>query len=111
MKKLLVLIAILGVATFSINTASAGVGVKSVGMNVGWVSPQDVDGTWTVGASLDLGLPMVNLSFSPFVNYWSRSETLLGIDANFSDVEFGGTAKLAIPTAHPSITPIICAGV
>lgn len=114
MKKLLVLVALIGVVAFSVNSASAG--IRAIGVNAGWVSPQDIDGTWTIGMSADIGMPMTNFYISPFVNYWTRSENfsdpfLGSSELSYSDVEFGGTAKLIIPTSATNVTPFVGAGI
>jgi len=111
MKKL-VLIAVVGVFAFSAVSASAGtVGIRSVGVDVGWVSPQDLDGTWTVGLALDIGLPVSNLYIQPFTSYWNRSESEAGIEVSLSDIQFGGNLKYVIATARPNIQPCVGAGI
>jgi hypothetical protein len=111
MKKL-ALIAVLGVFAFSAVSASAGtVGIRSIGVDAGWVSPQDIDGTWSVGLTMDIGLPVTNLYIQPFTSYWNRSESEGGVEASLSDIQFGGNVKYVIATAMPNIQPFIGAGI
>lgn len=111
MKKLFVLVAVIAVASFAVS-ASANVGLRAVGIDAGYISPENMDGTWTVGMSLDIGVPITNLYIQPFGNYWSQSitEELTSTEVSFSDMAFGGRVKYVIPTAQANIQPFIGAG-
>ena len=112
MKKLIAIIAIVGVVGFAATAANAGgVGLRAVGIDAGYVSPDNIDGTWTAGFAMDFGIPMANVYVSPFVNYWKFSETAFSVDASLADLAFGGTVKYVIPTAVPTVQPFIGAGV
>lgn len=111
MKKLLILIAILCVAAFSLGDAHATGPLRTLGFNAGYVSPEDADGTWTVGMSFDFGIPATNFLVQPFVNYWNLSEEAGGITADFSDWSIGANVKFQIPTAAVAFSPYIGAGI
>lgn len=111
MKKLIALIAIVGVIGFAVSAANAqSIGLRAVGIDAGYVSPDNIDGTWTAGFNMDLGVPMSNVYFQPFINYWKFSETALAVDASLTDLAFGGSIKYMIPTSAPSVRPFIGAG-
>ena len=77
---------------------------------LGYVSPDNIDGTWTAGFNMDFGVPMANVYVSPFVNYWKFTESALSLDASLTDLAFGGSFKYIIPTAAPTVQPFIGAG-
>lgn len=114
MKKLLFLVAILAVAAMPLSNAFAA-GPISVGVEGGIVNT-DVDAfdnTWVAGVFADFGLPMLNWSVQPFVNYWNWSDTVPGttnMDMSFSDWTIGGNVKMSIPTPT-MIRPFVGAGV
>jgi opacity protein-like surface antigen len=115
MKKLLFLVAILGVASLPFSNAFAA-GPVSVGVEAGFVNTEvdEFDNTWMAGVFVDLGLPMLNWYLEPFINYWSWSDSYVvsseTMDATFSDWTIGGNVKMAIPTAT-MLRPFVGAGV
>lgn len=115
MKRLFILIAVLGIAALPFSNAFAA-GPVSVGVEGGFVNTEidEFDNTWVMGVFADFGLPMINWSIQPFINYWNWSEdiSVLGenMETSFSDWTVGGNVKMSIPT--PSIVrPFIGAGV
>jgi len=111
MKKLFAIIAIVGIVGFAASAANAGsVGLRAVGIDAGYVSPDNIDGTWTAGFNMDLGVAGANVYVQPFVNYWKFTETVLSIDASIADLAFGGTFKYVIPTSAPTVQPFVGAG-
>jgi opacity protein-like surface antigen len=115
MKKLLFMIAIVSIASLPFSNAFAA-GPVSVGVEGGFVNTEidEFDNTWVMGVFADFGLPMLNWSVEPFLNYWSWSdEAGIGTesaDMTFSDWTIGGNVKMAIPTAS-MVRPFIGAGV
>lgn len=115
MKKLLFLVAVLGIAALPYTNAYAA-GPVSVGVETGFVNTEidEFDNTWMMGVFADFGLPMVNWSVEPFLNYWSWSDeiTVSGsrLESTFSDWTIGGNVKMAIPTAS-MVRPFLGAGV
>jgi hypothetical protein len=110
MKRLFVIIAVLGVAAFSLGDATAASPLRSVGIQAGYVSPENIDGTWTVGFGLDFGLPVTNLYVQPFLGYWNYSETVFGLEASITDWTIGGNLKYVIPTSAPKVRPFVAGG-
>ena len=112
MKKLFVILAILGVAVFTIGDANAGVGLRSIGVGAGYASPENLDGTWSAGLYMDFGVPVTNLFVQPFVSYWSWEESASGLgSSSISDVAIGGNMKYIITTGAPKFHPYIQGGV
>ena len=110
MKKLIAMVAIVGVVALAGTAHAGGVGLRAVGIDAGYVSPDNIDGTWTAGFNMDFGVPMANVYFQPFVNYWKFTETVLSIDASLADIAYGASVKYIIPTAAPTVQPFVGAG-
>lgn len=110
MKKLLFLGVVVVIATMTVSSAFAG--SRAVGVEVGYVNPQDeaevFSSTWIAGVYMDFGLPAVNWSVSPFVNYWNWSEDASGLETSFHDWTVGANVKMTIPAA--TVQPFIAAG-
>ena len=114
MRKLFVTAVIVCALALSFTTvlAQSPVGLKAVGIEAGWVSPENIDATWGIAAFFDVGMPMPNLYVVPFVDYWTKSESITGTTGEFtySDLAIGGRLKYVIPTAMPTFQPYIGAG-
>lgn len=89
MKKLFILIALMSMAGF----ASAQVGFNGVGGHLGYVSPEDIDGTIGFGAHADLGTLMPELGLFAYVDYWGKSEDHQGFKASFSVIDIAAIVK------------------
>lgn len=111
MKKLFVILAIIGVAALTLGDANAAVGLRSVGVGAGYTSPENIDATWNIGAYMDVGVPMNNLYVQPFINYWSYEEGITGASASFTDWMIGGNVKYVVPTSAPKLHPYIQGGI
>lgn len=88
------------------------VGLKAVGVEAGWVGPENMDATWGVAAFFDIGMPITNFYISPYVDFWQKSESMAGSTNEFtySNLAIGGRVKYAIPTAVPTWSPYIGVG-
>lgn len=101
----------LSALTFTSVMAQSPVGVRAVGVEAGWVGPEDLDATWGISAFFDIGMPVTNLYLQPFVDYWSQSiELMANTDLTFTDWAIGGKLKYVIPTSMPTWKPFIGAG-
>jgi len=113
MRKLFIVAAVLAVA-FAATNADAGA-LRQISFGAGYVSPDNVSGTWTVGAGFDFALPVSNLYIQPNAGYWNYSEdaSFAGITASSSirDIFFGGNAKYMFATSAPKLHPYVQAGV
>jgi len=116
MKKLIVLVAILGVAMFSINSAHATAGIRAIGAGVGYASPDNIDGTLTFNLQLDVGVPAVNFYVQPFIGFWSKSESasvggLGSISGDIKNWMIGGNLKYVVPTSAAKVHPYVQGGI
>lgn len=108
MKKLLILTVVCAVALMA-TSAFAQSPLKAVGVELGFVDPEAIDGTWGLGAYMDFGFPGTAFGITPFVDWWSTSAEALGVSADFTDVAFGAMLKMNVPTAGP-LSPWVGAG-
>ena len=90
--------------------AQADIGLKGAGFAVGIVSPENMDATFGVGAFLDLGTIVPNLSLEPRVDYWSKSEDVFGGSVTVRDIAIGARAKYYFPIANPKLRPFAGGG-
>jgi hypothetical protein len=76
-----------------VSLASAQIGFNGVGAHIGYVSPEDVDGTIGFGAQADLGTLMPQLGLFAYVDYWGKSYTVYGADASYSVIDIAAIVK------------------
>jgi len=92
-------------------TAQTNLGFMGVGVRLGYVSPEDVDGTFGLGVFADLGTFAPRVMFEGYADYWSSSEDIpTGGEASARDIVLGARAKYAFPVNHPKIQPYIGGG-
>ena len=89
---LLVLVAAFGLAA-SPAWAQSDLGFKRLGAAVGYVSPEDLDGTIGFGAFADLGTITPRIGLEARMDYWSQSEEAFGAEASISDLTLGARGK------------------
>jgi len=114
MRKLLVLVAIVSVAMFSVGNANAAGPLRALGVQAGYTSPDNIDGTWNAGLYMDIGAPMLNLYLQPFVNYWNQSLSAsggnVGASADLKDWAVGANLKWVFPISAPKLRPFLAGG-
>src|SRR5678810_1190430 len=62
----------LGVLVSTQAFAQSDLGLKQVGMAIGYVSPEDIDGTFTFGALMNWGTIAPRIELESRVDYWSH---------------------------------------
>lgn len=68
-------------ATFARPTPANAFGMTGFGGKLGYVSPEDVDGTFTIGAHLELEQPGTRFHLVPGLMYW-KSNNITDLAAN-----------------------------
>ena len=86
----LVLVFCLGVSQNA--WAKTDLGWRSIGVNAGFVDPDNVDGTVGFGAFANLGNLSPDVRLQPNVGYWSKSQDEFGVKATISDISFSTRA-------------------
>lgn len=104
------------VVVFLLVTASSSVyaqsdlGLKGVGFEIGMVSPEDLDATVGLGFFTDFGTIVPRLMLEGYVDFWTTSENVAGVEASATDVVVGAKGKWVFPTSNPKIQPFAGGG-
>jgi opacity protein-like surface antigen len=106
---------VLAVLLFA-GAAVAKMGFMAVGGKVGYVKPEDIDGTYGLGFFVNLGAIVPNLMLEGNADFWQKTydecNELMDWDCETkcSDISIGGTARYMIPT-QGSVMPFVGGGV
>jgi len=90
------------VALFLISVPVLGqsdIGFKGIGAKIGYMKPEDIDGTFTVGAVVDLGTFIPELGWDASVQYWSSGNDEFESDWSLADIAIKSTVRYFFPTA------------
>jgi opacity protein-like surface antigen len=85
-------------------------GLKAIGAAVGFVSPEDADGTFSVGAFADWGMITPEIGLESRLDYWSQSESSFGAEASVSDITLGARGKYYFEVSNSDLRPFAGAG-
>lgn len=85
---------VLSLLFFAGSTAFAqDMGLMGIGGKLGLVDPKDIESTIGFGVFADLGTFSPKFHLEANIDYWSKSETVLGREFTIRDFVFGGTVK------------------
>jgi outer membrane protein W len=90
--------------------AQSDLGLKDLGVAVGYVGPEGIDGTFSVGVFADHGTITPNIGLESRIDYWGQSETAFGAEASFRDIALGTRGKYYFDVSNPKIRPFMGAG-
>ena len=111
MKRIVFIFMILGGVLLSTQaTAQSDIGFKRLGASVGYISPEDLDGTLGLGIFADLGTISPVIGLEARLDYWSWSEEEFGTEVSIDDISIGARAKYLFTIQDSSIRPYIGAG-
>src|SRR5688572_18392827 len=111
MKRSILFVALVLSAICSANAmAESDLGFKGIGAAVGYVGPEDIDGTFSIGAFMDHGNITDRISLESRVDYWSQSESAFGSEASVRDIAVGARGKYNFVVSNPKIQPYVGAG-
>jgi len=111
MKRSIQLLTLLaGVLISTTAMAQADLGFKGIGGAVGFVSPENVNGTFSFGAFADLGSIAPKFKLEPRVDFWSHSEENFGAKASINDLAVGARVKYMIEVQNPRLQPYVGSG-
>ncbi len=109
MKRVLLIALVVALSGLPLQSARAAsdVGLKSIGVDLGYVSPENIDGTLGFGAFADLGALSPKVHLSTHLGYWSKSESdpILQSEAKISDVSLMTRARYYFPVSSPKFQP------
>jgi opacity protein-like surface antigen len=101
---------IAGVLASTTAMAQSDIGLKGIGGAIGYVSPENVDGTFSIGALADLGTIAPRWNIESRLDWWSHSEEAFGAKASIRDITLGARTKYMIEVANPKLQPYVGAG-
>jgi hypothetical protein len=81
-------------------------GLKGLGVAVGFVSPENLDGTFSIGAFANLGMITPNIGLEPRLDYWGWSKSEFSVDAKVHDVALG--ARQVLLRHQELADPAVC---
>jgi Opacity family porin protein len=74
--------------------ADSAIKFAGVGPTVGFISPSNLDGTFTIGGIVDLGTLAENVGLQATADYWGEKKSynygFSSADTKFRDIAFGG---------------------
>jgi len=111
MKRSIQLLTLLaGVLLSTSAMAQADIGFKGIGGAIGFVSPENINGTFSFGAFADLGSIAPKFRLEPRIDFWSHSEESFGAKASINDLTFGARTKYMFEVQDPRFQPYVGAG-
>jgi opacity protein-like surface antigen len=90
--------------------AQADLGFKRIGGAIGYVSPEDVDGVFSLGVFADHGTIAPRIGLESRIDYWSHSEDAFGVEASIRDITVGARGKYYFEVTGSSLRPFAGAG-
>ena len=100
----------IGVLSAQQAVAQSDIGFRSVGASLGYVSPENLDGTLGLGVFADLGQITPRIALEPHIEFWSQSQATFGINASLRDIAVGARGKYFFEAANPKLRPFAGAG-
>jgi len=90
--------------------AQADLGMRGMGFRIGYVNPEDVDGTVGFAVFADMGTIVPNLMIEPNIGFWTSSEDIFGTKVSFRDIVVGGRGKYLFEIQNSKIRPFLGGG-
>lgn len=106
----LVLALIVSTLAVSVASAQSNLGFKRLGVAVGFVDPEHLDGTFSIGVFANHGTITPRIGLESRIDYWSQSQSLFGEETSFRDIAVGARGKYMFELAHSRIQPYAGAG-
>jgi len=85
--------------------ARTDLGWRSVGVDAGYVDPDNVPGTVGFGAFANLGNLSPDVRLEPHLGYWSKSQDMDGDKASISDIALSARALYMFHGTSPKFRP------
>jgi outer membrane protein W len=90
--------------------AESDLGLKDIGAAVGFVSPDNIDGTFSIGVFADHGNVTRHIGLESRLDYWGQSESAFGAEASIRDIAIGTRGKYYFETSKANLKPFAGAG-
>lgn len=98
------------VAAASSAMAQADLGLKQVGVALGFVNAEELDGTFSVGVFANHGTIAPRIGLESRIDYWSKTEDDFGTEFSVRDIAIGARAKYHFEVASPRVQPFAGVG-
>ena len=109
-RKVLALTLAFSALTATTAFAQADLGLKNVGFALGYVSPENLDGTFSIGVFADHGTIAPRFGLESRLDYWGWSENQFGVETSVRDITLGARTKYHFEVANPKVRPFAGAG-
>lgn len=90
--------------------AASDLGFKRVGAAIGFVDPENLGTTFSLGAFCDHGTIAPNISLESRLDYWGQSDSYFGTETSLRDIALGGRVKYNFVVSNPKVRPYVGAG-
>ena len=110
MKRTVLLLALATSVLSSQAQAQSSIGFRTIGGSIGYVSPEDLGGTFGLGVFADLGRITPDIGLEPRIEYWSSTESAFGAEATLRDISVGARGKYFFEVKNSQIRPFAGAG-
>jgi hypothetical protein len=114
LKKSIVALLVVGICMVASQNAraEANLGLRAAGVQVGMVSPEDVDATMGFGVFADWGNLAPNFRLASHLDYWSKSEgDPTSGEMSVRDINLAMRGKYMFPTSATNFHPFAGVGV
>lgn len=90
--------------------AESDLGLKRIGAAVGFVDPEALGTTFSIGIFADHGTVTPAISIESRLDYWGQSDQFLGTETSIRDIALGVRGKYNFVISNPKIRPFVGAG-
>ena len=90
--------------------AQSDLGLKRVGLALGYVDPEQLGGTFSVGIFADHGTIAPRVGLESRLDYWGSTDESFGAKASIRDVSIGTRGKYYFEVTNPKLRPFAGAG-
>ena len=89
---------------------ASDLGLKRVGGAIGFVDPEGLGTTFSLGIFADHGNITPNISLESHLDYWGQSDSYFGTESSLRDIALGARVKYNFVVSNPKIRPFAGAG-
>jgi len=90
--------------------AQSNLGLKRLGVAVGFVDPEGLDGTFSLGVFANHGTVAPRIGLESRIDYWGSSQSFFGSEFSFRDIAIGARGKYLFQVSNPKIQPFAGTG-
>lgn len=90
--------------------AAADLGFKNAGVTAGFVSPENLDGTFNISGYVNHGELAPRWNLESHLGYWGWSESFGGVETSIRDIVLGARTKYSFEVANPKFQPFVGGG-